>query len=150
VCLRIFFIGLLRQVAPPTFSIHFIELLSLRLRWRVFIFAPLWIALPHCVLASVVSIAAAGRQEGARVRLEDLGWNAYFEGLWSERFGDEESGIRPARVVSQQRGLWRVAGEFGDGRKNRSSSCLRPGKQGRSSAAPLHDFECHAVIAGQF
>jgi ribosome biogenesis GTPase len=81
------------------------------------------------------------------VRLEDLGWNAYFEGLWSERFGDEESGIRPARVVSQQRGLWRVAGEFGDGRKNRSSSCLRPGKLGRSSAAPLH--ECWAEPSGK-
>ena len=48
------------------------------------------------------------------MRLEELGWNGYFEALWKERFGEEESGVRPARVVSQQRGLWRVAGEFGE------------------------------------
>jgi ribosome biogenesis GTPase len=57
---------------------------------------------------------AALRQEGARVRLEDLGWNGYFEAMWKERFGEEENGVRAARVVSQQRGLWRVAGEFGE------------------------------------
>ena len=48
------------------------------------------------------------------MRLEDLGWNGYFEALWSERFKDEMSGVRTARVVSQQRGLWRVAGELGE------------------------------------
>ncbi len=45
--------------------------------------------------------------------LKDLGWNGYFEALWKDRFGDERSAV-PARVVSQQRGLWRVAGEFGE------------------------------------
>src|SRR5215475_6604216 len=60
------------------------------------------------------SVEAALRQEGARVFLQDLGWNEYFEALWKERFGNEESGVRPARVVSQQRGLWRIAGEFGE------------------------------------
>ena len=52
---------------------------------------------------------------GRRVRecvLEDLGWNGYFEALWKERFGEDEECVKPARVVSQQRGLWRVAGEF--------------------------------------
>ena len=48
------------------------------------------------------------------MRLEELGWNGYFEALWKERFGEEESGLRATRVVSQQRGLWRVAGEFGE------------------------------------
>jgi ribosome biogenesis GTPase / thiamine phosphate phosphatase len=48
------------------------------------------------------------------VRLEHLGWNGYFEALWRERFDSEESCVRPARVVSQQRGLWRLAGEFGE------------------------------------
>jgi ribosome biogenesis GTPase / thiamine phosphate phosphatase len=47
------------------------------------------------------------------VFLKDLGWNGYFEALWKDRFGDERS-VSPARVVSQQRGLWRVAGEFGE------------------------------------
>jgi len=47
------------------------------------------------------------------VLIEDLGWNGYFEALWKDRFGEERS-LVPARVVSQQRGLWRVAGEFGE------------------------------------
>jgi ribosome biogenesis GTPase len=47
------------------------------------------------------------------VFLKDLGWNGYFETLWKDRFRDE-GGVSPARVVSQQRGLWRVAGEFGE------------------------------------
>ena len=41
--------------------------------------------------------------------IQDLGWDAYFEALWSESGRD---GCVPARVVSQQRGLWRVAGNF--------------------------------------
>ena len=41
----------------------------------------------------------------------DLGWNVYFEAIWQERAGD---GFSPARVVSQQRGLWRVAGDFAE------------------------------------
>ena len=53
------------------------------------------------------------RQEGARVRLEDLGWSGYFEAMWRDRFGDEGSG-KAARVISQQRGLWRIAGEVGE------------------------------------
>src|SRR5215813_9724125 len=60
------------------------------------------------------SVDAALRQEGARVFLRDLGWNEYFEALWKERFGDETGTSRPTRVVSQQRGLWRIAGEFGE------------------------------------
>ena len=43
--------------------------------------------------------------------LERLGWNGYFEACWREYEG---SGCLPARVVSQQRGLWRVAGEFAE------------------------------------
>jgi ribosome biogenesis GTPase / thiamine phosphate phosphatase len=54
------------------------------------------------------------RQEGEQVFLQDLGWNGYFEALWKERFGSEDEGLRPARVISQQRGLWRIAGEFGE------------------------------------
>ena len=41
--------------------------------------------------------------------IQDLGWDAYFEALWSERTQD---GCVPARVVSQQRGLWRAVGDF--------------------------------------
>jgi ribosome biogenesis GTPase / thiamine phosphate phosphatase len=43
------------------------------------------------------------------VLLTELGWNSYFSALWIEQ-GD--LGYVPARVVSQQRGLWRIAGDF--------------------------------------
>jgi len=43
------------------------------------------------------------------VSIQDLGWDAYFEALWHE--SESEGGV-PARVVSQQRGLWRVVGDF--------------------------------------
>jgi ribosome biogenesis GTPase len=47
------------------------------------------------------------------VFLQDLGWNGCFEALWKDRIGIDRS-VGPARVVSQQRGLWRVAGELGE------------------------------------
>ena len=43
--------------------------------------------------------------------IKDLGWDAYFEALWGERVME---GCAPARVVSQQRGMWRVAGDCGE------------------------------------
>jgi ribosome biogenesis GTPase / thiamine phosphate phosphatase len=45
--------------------------------------------------------------------IEDLGWNAYFEALWNET-GETREECVPARVVSQHRGLWRVAGDFAE------------------------------------
>jgi len=41
--------------------------------------------------------------------LKQLGWHSYFDALWQ---GREEVHWLPARVISQQRGLWRVAGDF--------------------------------------
>ncbi|MGB9466288.1 MAG: ribosome small subunit-dependent GTPase A [Candidatus Acidiferrum sp.] len=41
--------------------------------------------------------------------IQDLGWDTYFEAQWGECTTD---GFVPARVVSQQRGMWRVAGDF--------------------------------------
>jgi ribosome biogenesis GTPase len=54
-------------------------------------------------------MAACERREDFHVLIQDLGWDAYFEALWSESARD---GCVPARVVSQQRGLWRVVGDF--------------------------------------
>jgi len=54
-------------------------------------------------------IAACGQREDSQVLIRDLGWDAYFEALWRE---SETEGCVAARVVSQQRGLWRVAGDF--------------------------------------
>ena len=41
--------------------------------------------------------------------IQDLGWDAYFEALRVECVG---VGCAPGRVISQHRGLWRVAGDF--------------------------------------
>src|SRR5260370_2764924 len=46
-----------------------------------------------------------------QVALKGLGWNSYFDALWQAREG---LAWLPARVVSQQRGLWRVAGDFAE------------------------------------
>src|SRR5271155_4753019 len=54
-------------------------------------------------------MAACWQREDLQVLIRDLGWDAYFEALWSESKSED---CVPARVVSQQRGLWRVAGEF--------------------------------------
>ena len=43
--------------------------------------------------------------------LQGLGWNLYFAALWDEMARPE---WLAARVVSQQRGLWRVAGDFAE------------------------------------
>ncbi|HXJ07598.1 MAG TPA: ribosome small subunit-dependent GTPase A [Candidatus Acidoferrum sp.] len=43
--------------------------------------------------------------------IRDFGWDHYFEALWIECRSED---CVPARVVSQQRGLWRVAGDFGE------------------------------------
>jgi ribosome biogenesis GTPase len=56
-------------------------------------------------------MAACRQREDFEMFIRDLGWDAYFEALWQERRSD---GWVPARVVSQQRGLWRVAGDFGE------------------------------------
>ena len=41
--------------------------------------------------------------------LKELGWDSHFDGLWQEH---RVTGFGPGRVVSQHRGLWRVAGDF--------------------------------------
>jgi ribosome biogenesis GTPase / thiamine phosphate phosphatase len=43
--------------------------------------------------------------------LKRLGWNSYFAACWREHENPERL---PGRVVGQQRGLWRVAGEFAE------------------------------------
>lgn len=47
-----------------------------------------------------------------RESLRRWGWNSYFEALWNE--GEREAAV-PARVISQQRKFWRIAGAFGEG-----------------------------------
>ena len=51
--------------------------------------------------------------------LSELGWNSYFAACWEVC---RESAWTPARAISQQRGLWRVAGEFAECRAEASGS----------------------------
>ncbi len=44
--------------------------------------------------------------------ITEWGWNSYFEAFW--RDGERVNAV-PARVIAQQRELWRVAGDFGEG-----------------------------------
>src|ERR1700730_15705162 len=46
-----------------------------------------------------------------QVSLKRLGWNSYFDALWQDR---EHPAWLPAWVISQQRGLWRIAGDFAE------------------------------------
>lgn len=39
------------------------------------------------------------------------GWNDYFEAVWKD--AERQSAV-PARVIAQSRGIWRVAGDFGE------------------------------------
>jgi ribosome biogenesis GTPase len=45
------------------------------------------------------------------VSLKRLGWNSYFDPLWQEL---KRAEWLPARVILQQRGLWRIAGDFAE------------------------------------
>jgi len=59
--------------------------------------------------------------------------------MWKDRFGDKDcGGAKPARVVSQQRGLWRLAGEFGE-------SWAEPSGKLRSIADGNRDVEWPAA-----
>ena len=65
----------------------------------------------RCVFPDATPEAAWGQQEGRRVSIKELGWNSFFEAMWPEYAAP---GYLPARVVSQQRSLWRIAGDFGE------------------------------------
>jgi ribosome biogenesis GTPase / thiamine phosphate phosphatase len=46
------------------------------------------------------------------VSLKELGWNSNFAAMWNAM--EREPSWMPARVVSQHRGLWQLAGKFGE------------------------------------
>jgi ribosome biogenesis GTPase len=61
------------------------------------------------------------------VKLQALGWNAYFEAEWNST---ERSDERPARVTAQHRDLWEVVGEFGEGRSEPSGKLRLAAEEG--------------------
>ena len=80
--------------------------------------------------------------------LQDLGWNGYFEALWKERTEAGECEL-PARVISQQRGLWRIAGEFGECWAEPSGKLRGGADPGVESAWPAVGDWVAAEIVGE-
>jgi ribosome biogenesis GTPase len=51
------------------------------------------------------------------MELQQLGWNGFFEAEWNSC---DRNDAKPARVIAEQRGIWRVAGDFGEARAEAS------------------------------
>jgi ribosome biogenesis GTPase / thiamine phosphate phosphatase len=79
------------------------------------------------------------------VLIQTLGWNAYFEAAWNE---EERGASVPARVVTQQRGLWRVAGDFGE-RWARASGKLRKESEAGSDWPAVGDWVAAEICIGE-
>jgi len=78
------------------------------------------------------------------VSLKRLGWNSYFVVLWQ---GREQEEWLPARVVSQQRGLWRVAGDFAECWAE-ASGTLRAGAQAGGDWPAVGDWVAAEKLSG--
>ena len=61
------------------------------------------------------------------MRLEDLGWNDFFEAEWN---AEERWQEQAARVISQHRELWEVAGAFGESAAEASGKLRLAGEGG--------------------
>jgi ribosome biogenesis GTPase / thiamine phosphate phosphatase len=79
------------------------------------------------------------------VLIQDLGWNTYFEAAWNEK---ERGVCVPGRAVTQQRGLWRVAGDFGDCWA-RASGKLRQESENGGDWPAVGDWVAAEVCIGQ-
>lgn len=83
--------------------------------------------------------------------IQDLGWNEYFAALWQS---EERCNCAAARVISQQRGFWSVAGEFGEVSAESSGRLRLSAEQGLCDwpavgdwvAAEIYPDESKAII----
>ena len=76
--------------------------------------------------------------------LHELGWSPYFAALWE---GCVQPGWVAARVVSQQRGLWRVAGDFAESWAEASGS-LRAAAEAGGDWPAVGDWVATEIISG--
>jgi ribosome biogenesis GTPase len=88
-----------------------------------------------------VLFRAAGEQQ---VSLKQLGWNSHFDVLWQER---GELTRLPARVISQQRGLWRIAGEFAE-RWAEATGMLRAAADAGGDWPAVGDWVAAEILGG--
>jgi ribosome biogenesis GTPase len=78
------------------------------------------------------------------VSLQRLGWNSYFDARWQER---GELAFLPARVISQQRGLWRIAGEFAESWA-KASGALRAAADAGADWPAVGDWVAAEILTG--
>src|ERR1700722_8013857 len=78
------------------------------------------------------------------VSLEQLGWNSYFAALWDEVARPE---WQPARVISQQRGLWRIAGDFAECWAE-TSGTLRAAAEAGGEWPAVGDWVAAEILSG--
>lgn len=76
--------------------------------------------------------------------LKGFGWNSYFDALWR---GREEQRLQPARVISQQRGLWRIAGEFAE-QWAEASGTLRAAADAGGDWPTVGDWVAAEILSG--
>ena len=76
--------------------------------------------------------------------LHELGWSPYFAALWDECV---QPGWVAARVVSQQRGLWRVAGNFAESWAEASGS-LRAAAEAGGDWPAVGDWVATEIVSG--
>jgi ribosome biogenesis GTPase / thiamine phosphate phosphatase len=79
-----------------------------------------------------------------QVSLKRLGWNPYFDALWQER---KQLEWLPARVISQQRGLWRIAGDFAECWAE-ASGALRAGADAGGDWPAAGDWVAAEMLSG--
>src|ERR1700730_10612236 len=79
-----------------------------------------------------------------QVSLKRLGWNSYFDALWQDR---EELAWLPARVISQQRGLWRIAGDFAESWAE-ASGTLRAAAEAGGDWPAAGDWVAAEILSG--
>jgi ribosome biogenesis GTPase len=78
--------------------------------------------------------------------LKQLGWNSYFAALWDGRDAEAAAWV-PARVISQQRGLWRVAGDFAECWAE-ASGTLRTGAEAGEDWPAAGDWVAVEMLSG--
>lgn len=76
---------------------------------------------------------------------KDLGWNDYFEACWK---AEDRSGLFRARVIDEQREVWRVAGEFGEVPATPSGKLRRLAEAGADWPA-VGDWVALAIAEGR-
>lgn len=76
--------------------------------------------------------------------LKQLGWNSYFDALWQ---GLENPAWQPARIISQHRGLWRVAGDFKECWAE-TSGTLRAGAETGGDWPAVGDWVAVEMLSG--